>query len=183
MRDSGLMNRVLGPFDCCPWTAGSGRAAVQHRAPAPLYSAEERRRRDATGWTLVQGVLAPVQFAVFLISLVLVVRTLLTGEGLEAATASVVLKTVVLYAIMVTGSIWEKAVFGRYLFAPAFFWEDVFSMLVLGLHTAYIAALLFGWGNDRSQLLLALAAYAAYVINAAQFVLKLRLARLQAAHG
>ena len=186
MRDGGLMNRVLGPFDCCPWTAGSGRAAVQRRAAlrgAPLYSVEERRRRDATGWTLVQGVLAPVQFAVFLVSLALVVRTLLTGEGGEAATASVVLKTLVLYAIMVTGAIWEKAVFGRYLFAPAFFWEDVFSMLVLGLHTAYLTALTFGWGEERSQLLLALAAYVAYVINAAQFVLKLRLARLGAAHG
>ena len=41
---------------------------------------------------------------------------------------------------MVTGAIWEKVVFGRYLFAPAFFWEDVFSMLVLALHTAYLVA-------------------------------------------
>ena len=54
-------------------------------------------------------------------------------------------KTLVLYTIMITGSIWEKEVFGRYLFAPAFFWEDVFSMLVLALHTAYLAALFTGW--------------------------------------
>ncbi|MGC4075751.1 MAG: 2-vinyl bacteriochlorophyllide hydratase [Rubrivivax sp.] len=27
------------------------------------------------------------------------------------------------------------------MFAPAFFWEDVFSMLVLALHTAYLVAL------------------------------------------
>ena len=33
----------------------------------------------------------------------------------------------VFYTIMVTGAIWEKVVFGQYLFAPAFFWEDVFS--------------------------------------------------------
>ena len=68
-------------------------------------------------------------------------RYLATGEGFAAATASVVVKTLCLYAIMITGSIWEKRVFGRYLFAPAFFWEDVFSMLVLALHTAYLAAL------------------------------------------
>ncbi|WP_376097129.1 2-vinyl bacteriochlorophyllide hydratase [Roseomonas sp. CCTCC AB2023176] len=181
MRDSGLINRVLEPFDCCPWTAGSGRAAIQHRRAAPIYSVEERRRRDETGWTLVQGILAPVQFFVFLVSLGLVVRTLLTGEGLAVATASVVLKTFVLYTIMVTGAIWEKVVFGRYLFAAAFFWEDVFSMLVIGLHTVYVAAVLFGWGDGRSQLLLALAAYVAYAINAAQFLMKLRVARLQAA--
>jgi 3-vinyl bacteriochlorophyllide hydratase len=85
-----------------------------------------------------------------------------------------------LYLIMVTGCIWEKVVFGKYLFAPSFFWEDVFSMLVLALHTAY----LFAWGynllSGTSLMFLALAAYAAYLINAAQFVLKLRAARLQA---
>jgi 3-vinyl bacteriochlorophyllide hydratase len=126
----------------------------------------------------VQGVLAPVQFAVFLISLVLVLRALTTGEGVAAASTSVVVKTLVLYAIMVTGSIWEKQVFGRYLFAPAFYWEDVFSMLVLALHTAYLGALYTGWLEARGQLLLALAAFATYVVNAAQFVLKLRAARL-----
>ena len=145
----------------------------------PLYTPQERQRRDATVWTLVQGVLAPVQFLIFLVSLVLVLRFLLTGEGQWAATASVVVKTLALYAIMVTGCIWEKVVFGRYLFAPAFYWEDVFSMAVLALHTAYLLALWLGWLTPQGLMLLALAAYAAYVINAAQFLLKLRAARLQ----
>ncbi len=147
----------------------------------PLYTPDERRRRDASPWTLVQGVLAPLQFLVFLVSLGLVLRYLATGAGLEAATASVVVKTMVLYLIMVTGSVWEHAVFGKWLFAHAFFWEDVFSFLVLALHTAYLWALYTGSLTPRSQMFLALAAYAAYVINAAQFLLKLRAARLQAA--
>ena len=100
-----------------------------------LYTPEERLRRDRSKWTLVQGILAPVQFIVFLISLYLVIRFLNTGEGEFAANVSVVIKTIFLYTIMITGSIWEKEVFGRYLFAPAFYWEDVFSMLVLLLHT------------------------------------------------
>lgn len=153
------------------------------RPTTPLYTREERLRRDRTPWTLVQGVLAPLQFAVFLVSLALVLRTLATGEGLWAANLSVVLKTGVLYAIMVTGSIWEKAVFGRYLFAPAFFWEDAVSMLVLALHTAYLAALVGGWLSPEPLLGLALAAYAAYLVNAAQFLLKLRAARLEVAGG
>jgi 3-vinyl bacteriochlorophyllide hydratase len=143
----------------------------------PLYTPEERARRDASGWTLVQGVLAPVQFLVFLVSLALVLRFLWSGEGWFWAMASVVLKTLVLYAIMVTGCVWEKVVFGQYLFAPAFFWEDVFSMLVLALHTAYLMALWAGWLGPTGLMLLALAAYAAYVINAGQFLLKLRAAR------
>ncbi len=150
---------------------------VQHK---PLYSVEERRRRDSTVWTLVQGVLAPVQFIIFLVSLTLVLRYLATGEGAWAATISVVVKTGALYAIMVTGSIWEKIVFGKWLFVPAFFWEDVFSMLVLALHTAYLVMLIGDLGSERGRMLLALAAYAAYAINAAQFLLKLRAARLQA---
>ena len=147
----------------------------------PLYTPEERKRRDASPWTLVQGILAPLQFLVFLISLGLVLRYLATGEGFAAATISIVVKTLVLYLIMITGSIWEKVVFGRYLFARAFFWEDVFSMLVLALHTAYLAALAFDLLSERGQMLLALAAYATYVINATQFLLKLRAARLQQA--
>ncbi|MRI52688.1 2-vinyl bacteriochlorophyllide hydratase [Methylobacterium sp. DB1607] len=146
----------------------------------PLYTSAERQRRDASPWTLVQGVLAPLQFVVFLVSLGLVLRTLATGEGAEIASASVVAKTLLLYAIMVTGSIWEKVVFGRYLFAPAFFWEDVLSMLVLALHTAYLAALGLGSLGTPGLMILALAAYAAYLINAGQFLLKLRAARLEA---
>lgn len=152
---------------------GNGRQA-QNRS---LYTAAERARRDASPWTLVQGILAPIQFLVFLISLWLVLRYLATGEGFAVATVSVVVKTALLYIIMVTGSIWEKEVFGRYLFAPAFYWEDVVSMGVLALHTAYLVVLFTGAGTAHQQMAIALAGYAAYVVNATQFFLKLRAAR------
>jgi 3-vinyl bacteriochlorophyllide hydratase len=144
----------------------------------PLYTPEERVRRDATKWTLVQGILAPIQFVVFLVSLYLVLRFLFTGEGENAANVSVVVKTLTLYTIMITGCIWEKVVFNCYLFAPAFFWEDVFSMLVLLLHTLYLVALATGYLDQYQLMILALAAYATYVINAGQFIWKLRMARL-----
>lgn len=155
------------------------------KAPRPgtaaLYTPEQRARRDSTRWTLVQGILAPIQFLVFLISVILVLRYLATGEGAAAATLSIIIKTMLLYTIMITGSIWEKAVFGKWLFAAAFFWEDVFSMLVLALHTSYLVALIVGLGDERTRMLIALAGYAAYVINAGQFIWKLRMARLQGA--
>ena len=153
----------------------------ERRSSRALYTPDQRRRRDATGWTLVQGVLAPIQFVVFLASLGLVLRFLATGDGETAAVVSVIAKTLTLYAIMVTGCLWEKAVFGRYLFAPAFYWEDVFSMLVLALHTGYLVALATGALGERGRMYLALAAYASYVINATQFLLKLRAARLDQA--
>jgi 3-vinyl bacteriochlorophyllide hydratase len=160
------------------WGAQSSGTA---RVRRPLYTPAERLRRDASVWTLVQGVLAPLQFLVFLVSLGLVLRWLFSGEGYALANASVVVKTLVLYTIMITGSIWEKVVFGKWLFAPAFFWEDVFSMLVLALHTAYLVALATGALDPRGMMLLALAAYTTYLINAAQFLIKLRMARLDAA--
>ena len=146
-----------------------------------LYTEEERKRRDTSIWTLVQGILAPVQFLVFLISLVLILYFLATGEGQVPAEVSVVIKTLTLYAIMITGSIWEKHVFGCYLFARPFFWEDVFSILVLALHSAYLVALFANALAPAPLMWLALAAYATYVINAGQFVWKLRLARLDQA--
>jgi 3-vinyl bacteriochlorophyllide hydratase len=177
MFTSGVLAKLLAPIDACPWGTVAGRHARHAPPRRPLYTQEERRRRDASPWTLVQGVLAPLQFAVFLVSLGLVLNFLATGDGYAVATASVVVKTVVLYVIMITGSIWEKVVFGRWLFARAFFWEDVFSMLVLGLHTAYLGLLLTGTGDAQGLMFLALAAYAAYVVNAMQFVMKLRAAR------
>jgi 3-vinyl bacteriochlorophyllide hydratase len=177
-----LVERLIASADCCPWDATCGRQReyrVLHprQIARPLYTPDQRRRRDASHWTTVQGVLAPTQFAVFLVSLSLVLRYLATGDGLVLATASIVAKTLLLYSIMVTGSIWERAVFGRFLFAPAFLWEDVVSILVLALHTAYLVALLSGSVDAERQMWLALAAYASYLINATQFVLKLRAAR------
>ena len=152
---------------------------MQQSQPQVLYTPEQRAKRDATRWTLVQGVLAPVQFLVFLVSLYLVLNSLKTGENTDWALASVVLKTLVLYAIMITGCIWEKVVFDKYLFAHAFFWEDVVSMLVMALHTAYLWVWWEGSWSADEQLSLALAAYISYGINAAQYIRKLRIARLQ----
>ncbi|WP_284946459.1 2-vinyl bacteriochlorophyllide hydratase [Acidisoma cladoniae] len=145
-----------------------------------VYTPEQRRRRDSSPWTTVQGLVAPLQFIAFIVSTGLVLRFLISGHGYGAATTSVVVKTGFLYAIMVTGSMWEKAVFGRYLLARAFFWEDMFSFVVIALHTAYLVALLTRALNSEQMMLLALTAFAAYLVNAAQFVLKLRAVRREA---
>jgi 3-vinyl bacteriochlorophyllide hydratase len=181
---STIVDDLIDVFAPCPWEAHTGHPpfddAARFRKDKPaLYTPEERTRRDASPWTMVQGVLAPLQFLIFAVSLALVIRYLLTGRGYQIATASILIKTVALYTIMITGSIWEKEVFGKWLFARAFFWEDVFSMLVLGLQTLYLAALISGWGSARQQMIIAVAAYLTYLINASQFLLKLRAARLE----
>jgi len=145
-----------------------------------LYTDLERQRRDSSPWTLVQGVLAPLQFVIFLISLYLVINYVATGAGETAASVSVIIKTITLLTIMVTGCFWEKAVFNRWLFAHAFFWEDVVSMGVIALHLLYVVMYFSDIGSVTLQLQVALVAYAAYLVNALQFIYKFRIARLTA---
>ncbi len=170
---------LINTFDSSPWPATSGRycGSVEPRVTSLVYTPDQRRRRDSSPWTPVQGLLAPLQFVAFIASTGLVLHYLVSGHGYQAATISVVVKTCFLYAIMITGSMWEKAVFGRYLLAPAFFWEDMFSFLVIALHTAYLLALVTGALSSQQMMLLALTAFAAYVVNAVQFVLKFRAVR------
>ena len=124
-----------------------------------------------------------MQFLVFLVSVALVLRYLTTGDGYALATYSIILKTAFLLLIMVTGAIWEKVVFGQYLLAPAFFWEDVVSFFVIALHLGYVIALMINITSKQQLMALALVAYAAYIVNALQFILKLRAARLQSTTG
>lgn len=153
--------------------------ASQNLQSSGLYTQDQRSRRDRTVWTTVQGILAPLQFLVFLVSLVLVIRYMVTGLGYEIMTLSIIAKTLLLYLIMITGAIWEKVVFGQWLFAPAFFWEDVVSFGVIALHSLYLYGLIQGTIPADTLVLIILAAYATYVVNAGQFLWKLRAARLQ----
>ena len=150
-----------------------------HAKGTNLYTKAQRERRDATKWTVVQGILAPVQFVVFLVSLWFVLSYMITGDGYAIASMSIVIKTLVLYTIMITGAIWEKTVFGQYLLAPAFFWEDVVSFVVIVLHTLYLLLFFSGLVNSFSLMVVALLAYFVYVINAIQFLWKLRMAHYE----
>ena len=142
-----------------------------------LYTPSQRIIRDRTIWTKVQGILAPLQFAVCIISVFLVVRYLSTSEGYYVATVSIVIKSFLLFLIMITGAIWEKVVFGQFLFAEAFFWEDVVSFFVIFFHGLYLYVLLTGDFLPITQMSVALFAYFLYFINAFQFLRKLRIAR------
>ena len=142
-----------------------------------LYTPSQRIIRDRTIWTKVQAILAPLQFIVCVISLALVVRYLFTSEGYYVATLSIVVKSCLLFLIMITGAIWEKVVFDQFLFAEAFFWEDIVSFFVIFFHGLYLYVLLSGDFAPTSQMSVALFAYFLYFINAFQFLRKLRLAR------
>ena len=54
---------------------------------------------------------------------------------------------------------------------------------VIALHTAYLVTLTMDWLSPELRLTIALCAYATYAVNATQFLLKLRAARLQEARN
>lgn len=134
-----------------------------------MYTAEQLARRDASVWTKVQGVLAPLQFLAFLVSFGLVIRYLATGDGYLAATISVLIKIGLLWAITITGMIWEKEIFGRWFLAPEFFWEDVGNAVAMIMHNLYFIAAGLHWSRDALMTLM-LVAYCTYLVNCAQFV-------------
>jgi 3-vinyl bacteriochlorophyllide hydratase len=136
-----------------------------------LYTPEERRRRDTSVWTPVQVALAPIQFLAFLASLALVIRYLATGEGFAIATASVLVKITLLWAITITGMLWEHDVFGHYFLARQFFWEDVGNAVAMLTHNFYFVVVLLGWSHTATMTVMLLA-YCTYLLNCTQFVIK-----------
>lgn len=135
------------------------------------YTPEQLAKRNSSKWTIVQAILGPVQLLAFIISLILVIRYLTTGEGYDIATISVLIKIGLMWAITVTGMIWEKEVFGKWFLAPQFFWEDAMNAFALVMHNLYFIARAAGW-DERSLMMLMLVAYVSYTINFTQFLVK-----------
>lgn len=142
----------------------------------PRYTPEQLQKRNASVWTKVQGILAPIQFLIFLAGLT--VTYLYTKQiGITDfgwVTFFVTLKTFMLVLIFVTGGFFEQEVFGAFAFAPEFFWEDFGSAIAMVVHITYF--ILFYMGLDKEILIWsALFAYLSYLINAAQFLIRLLL--------
>ncbi len=136
-----------------------------------MYTPEQLARREASPWTRVQIILAPIQFLAFLISFFLVVRYLITDQGLVAATISVWIKIALIWALTITGMLWEKDVYGHYFMAREFFWEDLGNLIAILTHNAYFVVQWLGW-DQRAVMLVMLFAYITYLLNAVQFIIK-----------
>ncbi len=134
-----------------------------------MYTAEQLLQRDRSVWTKVQGVLAPIQFITFVVSAYLVYRAWHTQTGYEIATLSIIIKITLLWAITITGMIWEKEIFGHYFLAKEFYWEDIGNLVAIVTHNAYFVVRWLGW-DDNAVMGTMLVAYATYLINSAQFV-------------
>ena len=135
------------------------------------YTEQQLQARNRSIWTRVQGYGALIQFITFIISLVLVIRYLTTGQGYEITTVFCVAKVLMLYFMTVTGMAWEEEVFGQMFMAKEFFWEDAGNLVSLAGNTAYLIVLLNG-ADKHQQMTVMLIALATYVLNFIQFGLR-----------
>jgi 3-vinyl bacteriochlorophyllide hydratase len=141
----------------------------------PRYTPEQLRIRNSSVWTTVQLTLAPIQFLVFIGGVVITaLYSAGTIQDFAWVTYAILVKTLFFIILFATGAIWEKEVFGMWVFSPEFFWEDVGSTIAIAVHFLYFV---FAAMNSSKEILVwaAYAAYFTYVANAAQYLIRIYL--------
>jgi 3-vinyl bacteriochlorophyllide hydratase len=136
-----------------------------------MYTPDQLARRERSMWTRVQIILAPIQFVAFLISFGLVIHYLVTGQGYLAATISIWIKISLIWALTITGMLWEYDMYDHYFMAKEFFWEDLGNLIAILTHNAYFVAKWVG-ADERTVMWVMVVAYVSYLFNAAQFVVR-----------
>lgn len=141
----------------------------------PRYTPEQLRKRNNSVWTKVQLILAPIQFVVFIIGVVLTVMYY-TGslENFSLVTWALLIKTIFLVVLFVTGAFFEKEVFDIWVFSPEFYWEDIGSSVATVFHFLYFVLAYLGFSKE-ALVWSALVAYFTYVVNAIQYLVRIYL--------
>ena len=139
-----------------------------------------RERRAASRWTYVHPLFAIGQLGVFLMSLVLVALYFLHVVPYTAVHLSVLIKICFMIGAVITGSLWEHDVFGRWWFAHEFFVEDVMTANVFALHIGYLLTFyLMPWNMFAILAMLGMS-YLVYGLNVAQYIVSHMNARKEA---
>jgi 3-vinyl bacteriochlorophyllide hydratase len=130
-----------------------------------------RKRREASIWTSIHPFFAIGQLGVFMVSLVLLGLYFLHVVSFATVHLSVLIKIAFMIGAIVTGSLWERDVFGTWWFAQEFFVEDVMTANVFGLHILYLIAYYALPSNRGASLALLGLAYLIYGLNVGQYIL------------
>ncbi len=140
------------------------------------YTPEQLAMRNASVWTYLQILLAPVQFLIFLTGVIL--NTLYVNHigniDFIWISLAILFKTLFFAILFITGMFFEKEIFGHWVFSKAFFWEDVGSTVAGFFHILYFV---LSWkGTAENVLVIAgYVAYLSYIINALQYLARIYL--------
>ena len=134
-------------------------------------------RRAATIWTRLHPPFAFAQLAVCIASVVLICLFFAGRVSFSVVHDSALLKIALMAGAVVTGSLWERAVYGYWWFAPQFFLEDLLTYVVALFQIGYLMVYYHSPDNLAANVAVLIVSYLAYVVNVTQYVLKHQVAR------
>lgn len=129
-----------------------------------------RDRRAASLWTMIHPLFAIGQLLAFLVSVGLLIAYFRGSVPFHVVHVSVLAKIALMVGAVVTGSLWERDVFGYFWFAPEFLFEDVMTLVVFIFQMSYLA--MVALHPDRMPAIVGMlcAAYVVYLANVAQYI-------------
>jgi 3-vinyl bacteriochlorophyllide hydratase len=139
----------------------------------PRYTPEQLAKRNASVWTDIQIILAPIQFIIFLTG-VTVTALYLNGiiTSFYWVSLAILFKTLFFALLFVTGMFFEKEIFDKWVFSKEFLWEDIGSTIAAAFHLLYFV---MAWMGYPEEVLVweAFLAYFTYVLNALQYLVRI----------
>jgi 3-vinyl bacteriochlorophyllide hydratase len=140
----------------------------------PRYTPEQLAKRNASVWTELQIILAPIQFIIFLIGVTL--NTLYANNighiDFFWISLAILFKTLFFAILFLTGMYFEKEIFDKWVYSPEFLWEDIGSTVAAFFHLLYFVLAWMGY-PEKLLVMEAYIAYLTYVINALQYLVRI----------
>jgi 3-vinyl bacteriochlorophyllide hydratase len=144
-------------------------------------SSAVRERRTASIWTVIHPLFAIGQLLAFLVSVGFLIAYFEGAVSFYAVHVSVLVKIGLMVGAVLTGSFWERDVYGYWWFAPEFLQEDVMTLIVFLFQLTYLA--MVGFHSDLRVAVVAvlIIAYAVYLGNVAQYIHRTQTRKKEAA--
>ena len=103
------------------------------------YTPEQLVKRNASIWTDIQIILAPIQFMFFVVGLT--TTALYTNSlfviSLYWVSVAILFKTLFFALLFITGMFFEKEIFNKWVYSKEFLWEDIGSTIAAFFHLLY----------------------------------------------
>ncbi|MCF8215241.1 MAG: 2-vinyl bacteriochlorophyllide hydratase [Chlorobium sp.] len=145
----------------------------------PRYTPEQLAKRNASIWTDIQIILAPIQFLVFIVgvSITALYANSLFISSFYWVSVAILFKTLFFALLFITGMFFEKEIFNKWVYSKEFLWEDIGSTIAAGFHLLYFVLAYLGYPEDV-LIWEAFLAYLTYVLNALQYLVRIILEKL-----
>jgi 3-vinyl bacteriochlorophyllide hydratase len=138
------------------------------------YTPEQLVKRNASIWTDIQIILAPIQFLFFVagVTTTALYANDLFGTSFYWVSVAILFKTLFFALLFITGMFFEKEIFNQWVYSKEFLWEDIGSTIAAFFHLLYF---FLAYRHYPENVLIwdAFIAYFTYVLNALQYLIRI----------